>query len=401
MFVRNACFMLMLIVAVLPPIANAQSKPESKPRAAKKLMLAHYMPWFEASEDALSWGWHWTMNAVDPLQRTDGHRNIAAHFHPAIGPYGSGDAAVIEYHLLTMKLAGIDGVIIDWYGLQNFRDYAGLHRNTQRLIERADQLGMSFAICYEDQTIPALVAAGKLPEADRVKHATNELDWVAKNWFTLDGYVKIDGRPLLLSFGQDGLKEAEWEACLKAMSTRVAYFSQHNQRKPAAGAFDWPVPKEGTEANVRFLKNTSNRTATIPVAFPRFVDYYAEAKVHASWGRIEDRDGETFKSTLRAALAHDAQVIQIATWNDWGEGTMIEPSVEFGTRDLQVVQSMCRELLDPKFAASEADLTLPKQLFDLRRNSTASQTKQLDSIAKQLSQLQLDQARSALKLLTK
>ena len=28
------------------------------------------------------------------------------------------------------ELAGIDGVIVDWYGLKRFRDYPLLHRNT-------------------------------------------------------------------------------------------------------------------------------------------------------------------------------------------------------------------------------------------------------------------------------
>jgi hypothetical protein len=30
-------------------------------------------------------------------------------------------------------------------------------------------------------------------------------------------------------------------------------------------------------------------------------------------------------------------IIQIATWNDWGEGTVVEPSREFGYRDLELV----------------------------------------------------------------
>lgn len=54
-----------------------------------------------------------------------------------------------------MKLAGIHGVIVDWYGLTDFRDYAILHRNTTRVLEAAERLKMKFVICYEDQTILA------------------------------------------------------------------------------------------------------------------------------------------------------------------------------------------------------------------------------------------------------
>lgn len=33
-------------------------------------------------------------------------------------------------------------------------------------------------------------------------------------------------------------------------------------------------------------------------------------------------------------------MVQIATWNDWGEGTGIEPTVEFGNRDLLTIQRL-------------------------------------------------------------
>ena len=46
------------------------------------------------------------------------------------------------------RLAGIDGVIVAWYGLTDFRDYPILHRNTTRLLETAERLKSKFVICY-------------------------------------------------------------------------------------------------------------------------------------------------------------------------------------------------------------------------------------------------------------
>ena len=82
------------------------------------------------------------MNHFDPEKISDGRREIASHFYPLIGPYDSGDANVIEYHLLLMKLAGIDGVIVDWYGLTNYRDYGVLHQNTKHLVEQVGRLNL-------------------------------------------------------------------------------------------------------------------------------------------------------------------------------------------------------------------------------------------------------------------
>ena len=105
----------------------------------RKLLLAHYMPWYQAKPYSAAWGWHWTMNKFNPDATAAGDsthpakRHIASHFYPLIGPYDSADPAVLECQLLQMKLAGIDGVIVDWYGLTDLHDYAVLHRNTEQL----------------------------------------------------------------------------------------------------------------------------------------------------------------------------------------------------------------------------------------------------------------------------
>ena len=97
-------------------------------------IFAHFMPWFEADAEEQKWGYHWTMDRVDPnvfdSNESNGRRKIAAHYYPEIGPYDSADDAVLEYQLLLMKLAGIDGVIVDWYGRKDHFDYARLHANT-------------------------------------------------------------------------------------------------------------------------------------------------------------------------------------------------------------------------------------------------------------------------------
>lgn len=388
------CRLMLFLAASL--LFVTQQVVAEKPRvvdSSQRMILAHYMPWYVGKPFSQVWGWHWTMNHFDPEQVVNGERPIASHFYPLIGPYDSGDPYLLEYHLLLMKLAGIDGVVVDWYGLQDFRDYRVLHRNTQRLVDQVERLGMKFAICYEDQTIPALVQAGRMAAGNRVAHAADEVKWLAKHWFTLTSYVRVEGRPMLLSFGQTGLTGEEWTQCLAGVKSPVAYFSQHHRRTAALGAFDWPLPKEGLDAIERFRKSSQAWPHSIAVAFPRFVDIYAQANVHESWGRIDDDRGATFRISMKLALKTNSPVIQIATWNDWGEGTMIEPSREFGYRDLEVLQELRREHIDSRFSAAASDLRLPRQLLELRRETTRpDHTKQLDRIAELLATGKLGQA---------
>ena len=202
---------LLLLATFIADGSLFAAEPQSK---TKPLVLAHYMPWFVGKPESDDWGWHWTMNRFNPEKSNGGKREIASHYYPLIGPYDSGDRNVIEYHLLLMKLAGIDGVIVDWYGLTKFRDYPLLHRNTTRVLQECERRGMKFVICYEDQTVPALVKAGKLKEDRRVTHVVDEINWLSKYWFKSGSYVRIDGKPLLLSFGHGGLSNTEWAECL-------------------------------------------------------------------------------------------------------------------------------------------------------------------------------------------
>ncbi len=305
---------------------------------------------------------------------------------------------MLEYHTLLMRLAGIDGVIVNWYGRENLFDYATIHRNTTRLHDAAVRARLSFAVCYEDQTIPRLIEAGRIRAADRVAHAHRELDWLRSSWFNEPGYLKLDGKPVLLSFGQGGLTDGEWTDALALTSGQLIYLSEHNRRPAAAGAFDWPLPRAGLGSQATFNRQARDWPAAMAVAFPRFHDIYKEAGVHESWGRIDDDGGKTFETTLDRAIGSGLPLVQLATWNDWGEGTVIEPSIEFGYRDLQVLQRRRKARVEPAFSGTQADLLLPIRLYRIRRSAKArpALTRDLDRIAALLAECNTAPARQAL-----
>lgn len=355
------------------------------------------MPWFEAKPASRQWGWHWTMNAFDPEQKTNGKRRIASHYYPLIGPYDSGDPAVIEYHLLLMKLAGIDGLLVDWYGLSDLYDYPIVHRNTQTLVASAAKLGLRVGICYEDQTITRLVEAKKLLPADRVKHAQGEIEWLRANWFSKSNYLKLHGRPVLLSFGRDGLSDTEWEQLLYSLNDAPLYLSEHQKRSAADGTFDWPQPQVGLAGVDTYYGSVGRQSVFMPTAFPHFHDIYKAAKVQEGYPTIPDDEGRTFAMTLERGLKSGAPFVQIATWNDWGEGTVVEPSEEFGYRDLETIQRL-RWARDTRFMVIPADLRLPYRLW-LLRGLQAQQPQlkpELDAVARLLASGKTSRAQSAL-----
>ena len=311
------------------------------------------MPWFATKDVSGAWGWHWTMNHFDPEQiKWDDQRKIASHDYPLIGPYDSGDDHALECQALLMKIAGLDGVVIDWYGTSELNDHAMNHRNTQKLIPWLKKAGLSFAVCYEDQAVKSL------KNGEDVKQAQKDLKWAEEHFFADSSYEKQNGRPLLLVFGPQHLA---WKFDLE--SKPLVFGLPHLAKANGLdGAFAWPPVTGGKSLSPEQWKKElglayASKQPFIASAFPGFKDIYQTAGVHESYGSIASRAGLTLTESLTQALESKAPVIQIATWNDYGEGTMIEPTRSNGYRHLEML---------PR-CGNPADLRLPVMLYQLRK----------------------------------
>ena len=367
----NTAFTVLLILCLQLPLEAADKT------SAPKTVLVHYMPWYASKPVSGNWGWHWTMDRFKPDKVVaNGRRELASHYRPLIGPYDSNDPDVLECQVLLMKFAGISGVIIDWYGTENFNDYATIHRNSLSLIKYIKQAGLKFAICYEDQSVKHMVQGGKLKKADEVAHGKKVLKWLDQNWFADPAYVKVKGKPILLIFGPQHFKKAQWTQMMTGLSKRPHLYALPHlaQNAGANGAFGWPPVDGGKNVTPAvwqtYLGNLYSRGAKgesiIALVFPKFHDIYKEAGTQASYGYLDGQGGKTFEQTLELAWKSNSALIQIATWNDYGEGTMIEPTKEFAYRYLESIQR--RFAANGKFAYTPIDLRLPIMLHQLRKH---------------------------------
>jgi hypothetical protein len=364
-------------------------------QAAPKTVMVHYMPWFVSQPFSGSWGWHWTMNHFNPnvTNPANGQQEIASWYYPLIGPYDSADPAVLEYHVLLMKLAGMDGAVVDWYGMDNFNDYAVNNTRTLDLFNYTRKAGLKFSLCYEDATIQQVINGGFITAGGAVAHAQQTMLYVQTNFFTDPGFLRWKTLPVLLNFGpQYFLTSAAWTSNFSVLnaSNQPAFFTEDNRLTPAGtGAFDWP-PMWMSQTNAQspsepvlsdsamnsylaaFDQKAGAWPAFVSSAFPRFHDIYAQAGVEPSFGYLDDQNGATFQETLTRAMTNSSACVQVVTWNDFGEGTVVEPTVEYGYRDLGVIQSFRRQYLDPDFPFQTNDLLLPLRLYNLRKQYGAA-----------------------------
>ncbi len=360
-----------LMAALLAPLAAAP--------APKPLLMTHYMPWFQAKPYSASWGWHWTMNHYNPDHvAAGGRRDAPSHYYPLIGLYDSGDPDALQTQAMLMKMAGINGVIFDWYGSDDFMDYAAVNRNVEKMIPILRSAGLKFAVCYETHTIVTETEGNLYPAAQAVPHVHAVLEWMQAHFFSQPNYLKLNGRPVLLTFGDPYFETAQqWDQVFAGITPKPLYFTEGTpQVAPASeGAFEWPQPHGGTQAGLAeqsgFIATAKNYPVAISGAFSRFDDIYQQAGVQPSYGHIDDQDGQTYVSTLTNSLKSGLPLIQLITWNDWGEGTQIEPSVEFGYRDLEATRRLEKRYLGEDSSYSAADLRLPVQWYQLRKKYAA------------------------------
>lgn len=330
---------------------------------------------------------------------------IASHNYPIVGPYDSGDLDLIEYHLQLMKLAGIDGIIIDWYGTKDFQDYGNLHRNTVKVIESAKQIGLRFAVCYEDQSLKQMMEKDLIQKERVIETAVESLSFVDKNWFSERQYLRISHKPVLLVFGPQFLNAEDWGRVNLQLKLKPLIFGLPHlaAAKGMDGKFGWPPVSGGKEISretwsdyiSRLHQQDNLKSPSIAVAFPGFHDIYKEAGLHDSYGFIDARQGKTLAETLVLADKSPSKIIQLATWNDFGEGTVIEPTQELGFEYLnQIYRYTSHQKIENK--RNEApDFQAPLDLYLLKKaeNTNPSSKQYIEAANRLLNQGKAGEAR--------
>ena len=309
--------------------SQRQALAKSDPRK----IYVHLMPWFETP------GYHWDM--------------VGRHYNPQIGPYHSGDYNVIEYQLLLMKYSGIDGVIIDWPGRSTMnKDLPANAENTDQLIDQTAKFGMEFAVCFEDQY------------AVDTNDAINSMHWVRDHYFNRPNHIKENGTPALFVFGPQKIAAADWPSVLSATGVDPMFFTLwYNDKAGGArdGTFGWLYSDALT--GVTNYYNRADQGTKVPVLYPGFNAAYANGA--PGWSIAYDLNGgDTLAATYNLSKGV-GDMLQIATWNDYTEGTMIEPTNERGYGSLVTLQKVLG------VSYGQAELEIVRQLYDRRKAGDA------------------------------
>jgi len=236
---------------------------------------------------------HWNQGGHTPP------RDIASRFYPAGGLYSSSDGKVIRRQMQDMAHAGVDTVIVSWWGWGSPEDL-----RLPRVMAAAGRAGLKVAIHIEPYggRTAASVAAD-------VEHL--------RTLGITDYYV----------YGAMDIPALDW-AIVRPSLVGVRLYAQTSLAGFAlAGGFDGVYTysvSSTTGVSFHLLCDQAHAAGLLcaPSVGPGFD---ASRATPDDYVRSRGR-GATYDSLWRHVLNAGADAVTITSYNEWHEGTQIEPA---------------------------------------------------------------------------
>lgn len=328
--------MILSLGLVLPSplaIASQRVRPE-------KLVLAFYYPWYMTVEKSgyCTWnfgGYKYEERDVDCAENRNTPRR------PAGGLYDSFDPEVVRRHLDESRRAGIDGWIVSWWGQGHETDEA-----LALVFDAAGEYAPGFKIAVYYEMIPG--CRGWLCEErkgeEKVEAALSDFRCLDSHYFSHPSYLRADGRPVVFVYLRAMLHGmGEWPEIITRLRPEMDLFLSadsgttfldplvpngfdqahfYNQVYELKTLAPWLVDYRGFGERARL----SGRSAAVTV-----IPGYDERLVPGRPGvNLPRKNGKTYEQVWEKALAAKPDWVLITSFNEWYEGSEIEPSEDWG-----------------------------------------------------------------------
>jgi glycoprotein endo-alpha-1,2-mannosidase len=259
------------------------------------VVSAFYYPWFGTSPEDGSYD-HWAQNGHEPPV------DIASNYYPLYGPYSSSNAAVIAAQMSEVQRAGINELAVSWWGRGS----------------------------PEDQRLPEIVTAGALAGIAIAAHIEPYAGRTVASITDDALYLRSLGiRTIYVYQAFVGMQPADWAPANDALHAQgLTTFAQTGLvGQAAAGHFSGVYTYDTVTYGARVLSRLcaeahAKALLCAPSVGPGYDARRAVGDPHVK----PRRHGATYDAMWHAALAAGADRITITSFNEWQEGTQIEPA---------------------------------------------------------------------------
>jgi hypothetical protein len=299
---RTALITLLAIASML-----AQSLGAAPAAAADApLVFAKYYAWFDQN----TWG------------------NGKLSDQPA-QPYLSSDRKAIERQVDQAKAAGIDGFQLNWWGPDNPTD-----TNLQTLLAVAKAKGFKVSVDF-DLNSPFMTSR------DDVVQALGYLD----RYYGDPAWFRYDGQPVISFYGLRKYDVATWGAIRGQVGGNALWIGEGDQfgyLNVFDGIHPYSVAWSPNPASQ--LASYAARTRTYPnkLWVATVMPGYDDTRLGrgAAGFAVDRASGAYYGKLWLGAIATQPAFVTITSWNEWMEGSQIEPSSSYGDLYLRLTREM-------------------------------------------------------------
>jgi glycoprotein endo-alpha-1,2-mannosidase len=278
--------LFVLLALVLPGAASAAA-----PRVS-----AFYYPWYGMPSKDGSYQ-HWDQAGHAPPT------NIASAYYPLRGVYSSSDALVVSAQMDEIRSAGIDQIDVSWWGQGSAED-----QRMPLVLADARLDGITVAAHlepYGDRSVASTVADIQYLEQQygiRTFYVYRAPDFPASEWAAAQPQIHAGGGVTV--YAQTGM--VGWAA--------AAGFD---------GVYTYDIVTFGGNMFHRFCGEARKKhLLCAPSVGPGYDAKRGDGDTHYK----PRRNGATYDAMWRAAIASSADQVTITSFNEWHEGTQIEPA---------------------------------------------------------------------------
>ncbi|HKE22201.1 MAG TPA: glycoside hydrolase family 99-like domain-containing protein [Bryobacteraceae bacterium] len=339
-----ACVVALTIAARIPAAGPPPVRADIHWTNVPHEVLAFYYGWYGNPRVSDRWV-HW--KNVDAAAH---HIGESTHF-PVLGAYDSHDPKIVEQHCRQAADAGITGFIVSWWRQGDFHD-----QGMALMLDTAQKHGLKITIYYET------AATGGAPTAD---NAVNDLLYLASKYGSHPAWLKAGGKPVFFVYGRaiGELKVAGWEKVIDDFSAKDpagAVFLADRIAPDAARVFDGVHTYNETGATQG--KTPDQLRTWAEDTFPKWVatagpDRIACVTIIPGYDDsvqpsrkpprpiTERHQGKTYEVMWQEAIYARPDWVLITSWNEWHEGSEIEPSMELGSTALDTTREFARKFM--------------------------------------------------------
>ena len=274
-------------------------------RVAPEVAVFYY-PWWATPERDAEWR-HWEGNNRQPPA------DIAANYYPQRGVYSNSDPSVNGAQMTEMARAGIDLAVTSWWGRGSFED-----RQLPGVLRAASAAGLRVAVHLEP-------------------YVGRSLATIAEDV----AYLRRLGIRDVWMYNAQGFAASAWAPVRAAMGSDVRVMAQSgNPTQMKSGDFAAYAQAAGfdgiyTYDAVRFAPSEF----TAVCASARLNNLLCSASVSPGYvaNRLKPNDtqlvarngGARYDDTWLGAIDAGSDIVSITSYNEWHEGTQIEPAVPY------------------------------------------------------------------------